>query len=140
MMRILYARRGALACVVLLTGGLTIFARDVPTYDPSGMRDPMVRPVEERTESPVPETEEARTREREDRTRELQDFIARARIEGVVVSQTQRVALVNDRPLTIGEAVADDSHIYIANITAHSIVFRLDSYYVTYYLIHDDTD
>lgn len=98
-------------------------------YDASGARDPMVKPISLPL-SQTGDTGMAAVAARETRRADIARVLATCTIEGVAISPTMRMAVINDRLLCEGDRLAPDVAIRIARISLDRIVFVLDD--VTY--------
>lgn len=124
--------------VSFIIGTLNVSARDLPPYDATGVRNPMVKPVIKPEEKPVQTQQVQEKQERESRQKEINAFIAKCRIEGIIIKNNMCIAMINDREIKPGDKVADDNDIYVSDITLKSITFTLDNQNVIYYLIQEE--
>jgi hypothetical protein len=130
--------RNKVLCICILISGYAVCGRDLPTYDAAGIRNPMVKPVlvPEKPAEPTPQIKEKQIRA--NRNKEINDFIKKCRIEGIVIKNNVCIAMINDREIKPGDKVTDDNDIYVSSITLQSITFTLDNQSVTYYLTQEE--
>jgi len=96
-------------------------------YDATGIRDPMVKFMPKKIEI-VPKTKKIA----QVRQKEIFKIIKKCAIEGVVISNSRRLALINDRLLAEGDRILPDYDVIIYKIDYKYIKFSLDGQIVTY--------
>ena len=99
-------------------------------YNSVGVRDPMVRTVRKKNVKKVPGT----NKETQLRKQDIYNILRKCKIEGVVISNNKRLALINDRLLTEGDKILPDCDVYIYKIEYKLIKFSLDGQIATYSL------
>ena len=120
--------------LTLFLAGLASLAFTVnAAYDATGVRDPMVRPLRFAGARGTNGTSSAHATG-EGRRQEIGRILAACRIEGVVISDNDRLVLINDKLLREGDRVSAECDVYVAKIEFKSITFSLDDQTVTYTL------
>lgn len=120
-----------LATVAAAIVFLVAFAEEKPfVYDSAGLRDPMVKPLTVTSTNVLDGTQIKKSR-RED----IERILAACKIEGVGIGGTNRMTVINDRLLVVGDRVTPDVDIRIHEISRDRIVFILDNEQYTYSLL-----
>ena len=98
-------------------------------YNSVGVRDPMVRTVRKKTKK-ITETK----KDTQLRQKDIYNILRKCKIEGVIISNNKRLALINDRLLSEGDKILPDCDVYIYKIDYKLIKFSLDGQIANYSL------